>query len=133
MRERFRKFMTGRYGNDELSTALLVIVAVLLVLGSVFRKLKTILFLLALIALCAVYFRTLSRDMSARRVENGKYLELRYKLLAELRMRKERWVQRKDYKFLKCPSCRAVLRVPRNKGKIRVVCRKCGDSFITKS
>ena len=32
--------------------------------------------------------------------------------------------------FYRCPSCRTLLRVPRGKGKIKLVCRKCGTSFI---
>ena len=26
--------------------------------------------------------------------------------------------------------CRTLLRVPKGKGKIKIVCRKCGNSFI---
>ena len=50
-----------------------------------------------------------------------------------LRAAKERWVQRKDYKFFSCPSCHTNLRVPRGKGKIKIVCRKCGTSFMGRS
>ena len=46
---------------------------------------------------------------------------------------RERWSQRRDYKFFRCPSCRTLLRVPKGKGKIKVVCRKCGNSFIKKT
>lgn len=48
-------------------------------------------------------------------------------------MIKERWKQRKDYKFFTCPSCKAVMRVPRGRGKIRIVCHKCGNTFMGKS
>ena len=65
--------------------------------------------------------------------ENGKYIRARYQFSAAMRLRKEQWVQRKDYKFFTCPSCRTTLRVPRGHGKIKIVCRKCGNSFIGKS
>ena len=55
------------------------------------------------------------------------------KAAAELRLFKERWIQRKYYKFFTCPSCRASLRVPRHRGKIKIVCRKCGTSFFGKT
>ena len=32
-----------------------------------------------------------------------------------------------------CPACKAVMRVPRGRGKIRIVCHKCGSTFMGKS
>ena len=52
---------------------------------------------------------------------------------AALRLGKERWQQRKEYKFFTCPACKTVLRVPKGEGKIKLVCRKCGTSFVKKS
>ena len=88
-------------------------------------------FAMLLLGLC--YFRMFSRNVYKRREENGKYMRLKYKVSAWLRLRKERWVQRKDYKFFTCPSCKTTLRVPRGHGKIKIVCRKCGASFTGKS
>lgn len=56
-----------------------------------------------------------------------------YRLFKKLKGYKEMFVQRKDYKFFTCPYCRAMLRVPRGRGKIKIVCKKCGSSFIGKS
>ena len=75
----------------------------------------------------------LSKNIYKRQEENGKYLRLKYKVTARLNVVRERWVQRKEYKFFTCPSCRATLRVPRGRGKIKIVCRKCGTSFVGKS
>ena len=83
--------------------------------------------------LAYAYFRMLSRNVYKRREENGKYIRARYKVSAALRVRHERWVQRKDYKFFTCPSCRTSLRVPRHRGKVKIVCRKCGTSFFGKT
>ena len=80
-----------------------------------------------------IYFRMFSRNITKRREENGKYIRLRYRIDAAYRVRRERWVQRKDYKFFTCPSCRTTLRVPRGKGQIRIVCRKCGNTFTGKT
>ena len=88
---------------------------------------------LMLVLIVLVYFRMFSKDVYKRREENSRYLNLRYQVFAKLKALKERWVQRKDYKFFHCPSCHAVLRVPKGRGKIKIVCRKCGNSFIGKS
>ncbi|MBR1457489.1 MAG: hypothetical protein IJ594_10085 [Oscillospiraceae bacterium] len=134
MRERFARFMAGRNGNDQLNTFLLAVTVVLLVLGSIFtKKLGAVLYPLMLVLLGYVYFRMFSRNVYRRQEENEKYLRWRMRAAASLRLRKERWQQRKDYKFFTCPSCKTVLRVPKGKGKIKLVCRKCGTSFIGRS
>ena len=61
--------------------------------------------------------------------ENGAYLRQRYKITSAWSGMRDRWAQRKDYRFFKCPSCHTRLRVPRGKGKLNIVCRKCGTSF----
>ena len=62
-----------------------------------------------------------------------RYLEMKNEILSYFHGVKERYSQRKDYKFFRCPSCHAMLRVPRGKGKVKVVCRKCGTSFVKKT
>ena len=34
-----------------------------------------------------------------------------------------------DYYFVNCPSCKVKMRVPKNKGKIKVTCPKCSHNF----
>ena len=134
MKERFYKFMAGRYGNDQLGKALLILDVVLLLLGCIFSdSVGGIFSLLAIALLVYIYFRMFSRNIYRRQEENGKYLRLKYKIATKFKVLKERWVQRKEYKFFTCPSCRATLRVPRGRGKIKIVCRKCGTSFEGKS
>ncbi len=134
MKERIAKFMAGRYGNDQLGRALLILDVILLLLASIFSKALGGLFTsLAVALLVFIYYRMLSKNIYKRQEENGKYLRLKYKVTARLSVVKERWVQRKEYKFFTCPSCRATLRVPRGRGKIKIVCRKCGTSFVGKS
>ena len=134
MREKFARFMAGRNGNDQLNLFILIADIVLLLLAGIFaNSLGKVLYPLVILLLGYAYFRMLSRNLCKRSEENGKYLRLRYKLMAEFRIRWERWVQRKDYKFFTCPSCKTTLRVPRGHGKIKIVCRKCGNSFTGKS
>ena len=134
MRERLARFMAGRNGNDQLNVFLLIIDVVLLVLaGIISRGRGTILYPMAIVLLLYIYFRMFSRNLYKRREENGKFLRLKYSVESYFRVRKEQWRQRKDYKFFTCPSCRAALRVPKGRGKLKIVCRKCGTSFFGKS
>ena len=129
-RQRTARFMAGRNGNDALNRFLLVCDLILLLLSSLLRG---PFFLLALALLGYIYFRMLSRSVYKRQDENGRYLRAKYKLQSRLRLVGERWKQRRDYKFFVCPSCHATLRVPKGRGKIKIVCRKCGTSFTGKS
>ncbi len=129
-RQRTARFMAGRNGNDALNRFLLVCDLLLLFLSSL---LGGPFFLLAIALLAYIYFRMLSRNVYRRQEENGRYLRAKYKVSSRLRLLSERWKQRRDYKFFVCPSCHATLRVPKGRGKIRIVCRKCGTSFTGKS
>lgn len=126
--------MAGRNGNDQLNVFLLIVDLILMLLSSIFSKsIGGVLYPIVIALLVYVYFRMFSRNVYKRREENGKYMRLKYKAAAELRLFRERWIQRKYYKFFTCPSCRASLRVPRHRGKIKIVCRKCGTSFFGKT
>ena len=134
MKEKLSRFMAGRNGNDQLNIFLLAVDIVLLVIAAIFNNgFGKYLNFLVLALLIYAYFRMFSRNLCRRREENGKYIRLKYRVSAAYRVRRERWVQRKDYKFFTCPACRTTLRVPRGHGKIKVVCRKCGCSFTGKS
>lgn len=135
MRERIARFMAGRNGNDAFNRMLLFADVALLLIASLLSRtaLGGLFYLLVLVLLGYTYFRMFSRDLYRRRSENKRYLREKQKLLSRLRVLKERWKQRKDFKFFTCPSCKAVMRVPRGKGKIRVVCHKCGNTFMGKS
>lgn len=134
MRERLIRFMTGRNGADNLSRAVSVVVIVLLVVSLLFHgDAARALWILAVLGMVYVYFRMFSRNVYKRRDENAKYLRATAGVRTYFRGLRERWSQRRDYKFFRCPSCRTLLRVPKGKGKIKVVCRKCGNSFIKKT
>ncbi len=134
MREKLARFMVGRNGNDQLNLFLFALDAVLLVTAAFVKGIAGRVFYAAVLALLGyVYFRMFSRNLVRRREENGKFLRLYYKIRATLKLRREKWVQRKDYKFYTCPACKTTLRVPRGHGKIKIVCRKCGNTFTGKS
>ena len=131
MKEKLRQFMAGRYGADRLSRALTFLALAFIVLNLFFRS--RVLWVLGIAALACAYFRMFSRNFEKRRRENERYLQLEYKLTSGVRNWLDRRKQRREYVFFRCPSCRAMLRVPRGKGKIRITCRKCGAAFEKKT
>ena len=131
MKEKFIRFMAGRYGADQLSRFLSFAALALIVLNLFFRS--SVLWILGLAVLVLTYVRMFSKNFEKRRKENERYLQLKYKLTSGFRNWNDRRKQSRDYVFFRCPSCHAMLRVPRGKGKIRVTCRKCGNAFEKKT
>ena len=69
----------------------------------------------------AVIFRMFSRNISARRRENQRFVGF----FSRLRDR--------DNRYFSCPKCRQMVRVPKGKGKINIRCPKCGEKFMKKT
>lgn len=131
MREKLARFMAGRNGPDQLSRALTALLLAVLILSMFAEaRLSRILMALFMLGVIYLYFRIFSRNVSRRREENAAYMQRTASIRAWFRSLGERWRQRRDYKFFRCPMCRTLLRVPKGKGKIKIVCRKCGNSFI---
>ncbi|MBR5536785.1 MAG: hypothetical protein IKU58_02660 [Clostridia bacterium] len=134
MRNWLQKVMAGRYGVDEFNRCLNMTALITLVLSVLFNgALSMIFWLMAIMALIYSYFRMFSRNTYRRRAENNAYLTLRYSLTCKFSGIKQRREQRKYYRFFKCPKCGITTRVPKGKGKIRITCPKCGESFVRKS
>ena len=134
MKERILRFMAGRNGNDALNRFLLILGLVFMLLSLLLPgALGRFFYPLFLATLIYSYYRMLSRNLYKRQAENAWYWKKRNQVIGSVRLLKERWLQRKDYRFFSCPSCRTMLRVPKGRGKIKIVCRKCGTSFVRKS
>ena len=116
----FRNFMLGRYGSDKLNSVLLIAGVVLMVLGSLVKKLA-FLTLLAYLPLFWCMFRMYSRNLEARRRENAAFVNF----FAHLKDR--------EHRYFRCPRCKQTVRVPRGRGKINIRCPKCSERFIRKS
>ena len=141
MKERLRRFMAGRYGADELNRFLIVSGWVLLLLGFVLSGINdrltmavgSVLVTLSWVLLIWSVFRTLSKNTSRRASENYRYFVCKNKVLGWFRHLKSRWQDRKVHRYFRCPQCRATVRVPKGKGKIRITCPKCKNQFVKKS
>lgn len=123
--------MIGRYGQDELGKFILSLSLILLIIN-LFVK-TAALSAAALVLIIYSYYRIFSRDVRARYAENKKFLTSLDPLRRKFFSSKNKYDNRKVYKYIKCPKCKFEMKVPKNKGKIRVTCKKCGEKFIVKS
>ena len=130
-KDRFRRFMVGRYGTDELNRFLLTAVLVM-ILGNVFAR-NRLVFWLEAICLFLCYFRMFSRNTGRRFQENQVYLRWRFYVGEWFRNLKFRIQEGRRYKIFKCPGCGQKIRIPRGHGKIQIRCRKCGREFFGRS
>lgn len=139
MKERFYRFMRGRYGSDGFSRFLGFVSVALFLAYLVAQLLKlspvvgSVMYVLALVCLIFSLFRTFSKNCNARSRENYAYYRCVNRIKGFFNSRKERIKQSKDYCFFRCPKCHVTTRVPRGKGKIRIRCPKCSEQFVRKS
>ena len=136
MKDKFYRFMQGRYGVDQfakftMGVALVsIVMAIFVNTGS---SAGSLLDMLGLVAIVYTYFRIFSRNISKRAQENQKYLSATAKLRQRLNKEKNMMKQRKDYHIYTCPSCGQKVRIPRGKGKIEISCPKCHSKFVKRS
>lgn len=131
IRASFARFMSGRYGADQLSYAMVIAALVMTVIGSIFRL--GILTLMADALLIVMLVRMLSKDRYKRAHENQVYLQKTQKA----RQSVTEWVNRmkngKKYRYFTCPQCKTRLRVPRGVGNVTITCKSCGNKFDKKA
>jgi len=125
---RFKMFMMGRYGTDQLSMAILILGMILSFIANAVSSSILTLITYVLFALCI--YRMLSKNIAVRRKENYKFLQVWEPIYAKLQSQYKMIKERKTYKYFKCPNCKKVLRAPRGKGKIVVTCQECKTKFI---
>ena len=136
MREKFMRFMQGRYGVDQFAKFTMGVALVSIVLAifvNTGSSAGSLLDMLGLVAIVYTYFRIFSRNISKRAQENQKYLSATAKLRQRLNKEKNMMKQRKDYHIYTCPSCGQKVRIPRGKGKIEISCPKCHSKFVKRS
>lgn len=135
MREKMRRFMSGRYGADELGRVLSAVVLGCLVV-SMFSPLLSglaVFYWIGIVLVIYSCFRMFSKNTAKRYEENQKFLNWRYQMTVKQNRKKTQFAQRKIYRFYKCPQCSQKVRVPKGKGKICITCPKCRAEFVKKS
>lgn len=143
-RERFARFMYGRYGMDNFGKFLFYFALGLMIVNLFFKT--SALYFISLALLIYGYFRCFSRNTYKRNYENDRYLRVSASVKGFFNkiFPKQGCYSSKcnsyssnaytiQYKIFKCPKCKQKLRVPKGKGKIMITCRKCGNEFVKRT
>lgn len=119
---KFARWMQGRNGPDDLCRFVFWAGMILWAIAFVFML--PLLDLVSLACLGYAIFRMTSRRIDRRQAENAAFLRRFEPIRRDLRQRKLRFDERKEFCFFRC-SCGAVLRVRRGQGKKELICPKC--------
>lgn len=131
MKQKFQNFMSGRYGVDDFSKALLY-ATLALCLVSLFTR-NRMLNLLLTAGLIFIYYRMFSKNYSRRYQENLWYLRQKDKVMHFFRRQNSLAQQRKTHRIYTCPQCRQKIRIPKGHGKVQITCPQCKTAFIKRS
>ena len=131
IRASLTRFMSGRYGADQLGMTMLWTSLIMSIIGS-FSKMA-LLTLLADALLIWMFFRMLSKNRYKRQHENQVYLQKTYKMRQGMTEWMNRVKNSKKYRYFTCPQCKKRLRVPRGVGSITITCKGCGNKFDKKA
>lgn len=131
MKEKFMRFMYGRYGVDSLGKFLVALAFITIILGNITDK--GIFSLISWVLLIYAYFRMFSKRVYKRASENQVFLSKTSKIRSWFYKERNLMAQRKTHRIYKCPTCKQKIRVPKGKGRIEIRCPKCNTKFIKKS
>ncbi len=158
--QRFRQFMIGRYGSDNLSRFMIGLAFFFMLINLFLRNRTWVLSVLVWALLILVYLRMFSRNIQARYNENTRYLMLKEKVMNFFRGRRNSGSSQKNYggfgnpyrdyaeaaqkprnymrsdkehRIFRCPKCNQRVRVPRGRGMIEITCPRCGNTFRKRS
>lgn len=122
------RFMSGRYGSDQLNFALLISsILISLIGGIVFNRsfiITGIVYTLSFIVL----YRAFSKKIYVRQKENLIFMSLIRPIQTRFKLIKLNLTQ-KQFKHVLCPRCHRTLRVPKGRGKIEITCPHCHVAF----
>jgi len=124
------KLLKERYGTDELYRFMIIIVFILIIINLFIKS--YIIELLGFIILVMSFLRIFSKNKDRRRKENNIYLSYKNKIIKYLDYQKRKYNDRNTHMYKKCPSCRQKIRLPLKKGKHKVKCPKCKNTFEVK-
>ncbi len=130
LKEKFIRFMYGRYGADELYRFLNIVFYILFIINLFLGSYILALSVTAL--LIFMTYRVFSKNIAKRRAENEKYLVIKKRFDNFIKLRRNKWRDRKTHVYKKCPHCGAVLRFPKRKGKHIASCPSCKGEFDVK-
>lgn len=127
LKEKLAQLMRGRYGPDQLYSAMIVVSLVLLVLNMFIKS--PIIGAIVWIILILTLARSFSRNIYKRQMENQKFLKIWNRIKSSFSLTGRKFKEIKTHRYVKCPKCKANLRLPRRTGKHVVQCPKCHNEF----
>lgn len=122
--------MYGRYGQDELSLAL-VGAGVIFMFLSMFPHMR-VAYYISLILILAALYRSFSKNITKRLQERDKYMKAVAGPKKFFRIQIRRFKERKTYDYYKCSKCGTYNRIPKGHGRIVITCPKCHNQFERK-
>ena len=147
-RDRFARFMYGRYGSDAFNKFLMWAELVCFVLSFILSRFFAwggIFYYICVALIIYMYFRMFSKNIYKRRKENEWFLQTKYKIQsffkgsrsgrgsAPHRNRNGEINYDDMFKIYRCPMCGQRIRVPKGKGRIQITCPKCKGRFIKRT
>ncbi len=130
MNNKIRNFIYGRYGIDDLYKLLLIICFILLVINMFLNN--NIIRIIELLLIFIILYRSLSKNISRRKKENDKYLNIKNRIIKSFNYNKKKYEERNTHMYKKCPNCKQKIRLPLKKGKHTVKCPNCSYKFEVK-
>ena len=126
MKEKFYRFMQGRYGIDQLNSFLMIVCDICFIVNMFIGSI--VLTFIAYGTWLFVIFRMFSKNIYARNRENDKYLNFFSPLSRWLKL-KLMSKQDPSNKYFSCPKCKQMVRVPKGHGTVVVTCPNCQNKF----
>lgn len=126
MKEKFYRFMQGRYGIDQLNSFLMIVCVICFIVNMFIGSI--VLTFIAYGTWLFVIFRMFSKYIYARNRENDKYLNFFSPLSRWLKL-KLMSKQDPSNKYFSCPKCKQMVRVPKGHGTVVVTCPNCQNKF----
>lgn len=126
-------WLIGRYGSDSLGNFLIVVALVLFFLSLVPHLWFLSWVALVLMALCVA--RMFSKNTDARYRENVRFLRATAGIrkvgrgIPDKAAGKKKRRADKEHLYVTCDSCGQELRIPRGRGRLRVICPTCKHEF----
>ncbi len=130
MRDKIEKFMLGRYGEDQLNIFISIVFIILVVVNWWIDSiiLRIVIYILIVINI----YRSFSKNIVARSIENDKYIKYKRKVTRSFKIIQKSF-RDKDHKYVLCPYCVQMIRLPRKKGCLEIKCPNCHKSFEKKT
>lgn len=132
MKEKFQQLWKGRYGVDELAVTAIIIGIGLDIVSLKTHSVTWVIISGVLILYCSVY-RVFSKNIHARVNEREQFIKI-FEPMRQFFQKVNKKAQNKThYTYIICPHCGKKMKVPKNKGKIKVTCPYCKNQFIEKT